>query len=35
LQAQGETAKAELEQMKAEIAFRVAHAKLAALIGAP
>jgi outer membrane protein TolC len=32
LQAKGETSKAELEYMKAEITYRVAHAKLAALI---
>jgi outer membrane protein TolC len=32
LAAKGETAKAELEAMKAEIAYRVAHAQLAALI---
>jgi outer membrane protein len=32
LQAKGETAKAELEYMKAEIAYRVAHAQLAALV---
>jgi outer membrane protein TolC len=32
LAAKGETAKAELESMKAEIAYRVAHAQLAALI---
>jgi outer membrane protein TolC len=31
----GVTAKAELEQMKAEIAYRVAHAKLAGLLGQP
>jgi hypothetical protein len=35
LQAKGDTAKAELEAMKAEIAFRVAYAQLVALIGAP
>jgi outer membrane protein TolC len=35
LQAKAETSKAELEQMKAEIAFRVAHARLAAAIGQP
>jgi hypothetical protein len=33
LQAKAETSKAELEQMKAEIAYRVAYAQLAALIG--
>ena len=32
LQAKGDTAKAELEYMKAEIAYRVAHAQLAALV---
>jgi outer membrane protein TolC len=32
LQARGDTAKAELEYMKAEIAYRVAHAQLAALV---
>jgi outer membrane protein TolC len=32
LQAKGDTAKAELEAMKAEIAYRVAHAQLAGLI---
>ncbi len=32
LAAKGETSKAELEQMKAEIAYRVAHAQLTALI---
>jgi outer membrane protein TolC len=32
-QAKGETAKAQLEQMKAELTFRIAHAKLAAAIG--
>ena len=31
LQAKGETAKAELDYMKAEMAYRVAHAQLAAL----
>jgi outer membrane protein TolC len=35
MQAKGETAKAELEQMKAEIAYRVAHAKLAGMLGHP
>lgn len=35
LQAKSDTAKAELEQMKAEIAYRVAHAKLAGLLGQP
>jgi outer membrane protein TolC len=34
LQAKAETSKAALELMKAEIAYRVAHAQLAALIGA-
>jgi outer membrane protein TolC len=33
LQAKGDTSKAELEVMKAEIAYRVAHAQLSALIG--
>jgi outer membrane protein TolC len=33
LEAKGDTAKAELEVMKAEIAYRVAHAQLAAAIG--
>lgn len=33
LQAKGDTARAELEQMKAEIAYRIAHAQLAAVIG--
>jgi outer membrane protein TolC len=33
LQAKGDTAKAQLDYMKAEIAYRVAHAKLAGLIG--
>jgi outer membrane protein TolC len=33
MQAKGETAKAQLEEMKADIAYRVAHAQLAALIG--
>jgi outer membrane protein TolC len=33
MQAAADTAKAELEQMKAEIAYRVAHARLAAAIG--
>jgi outer membrane protein TolC len=33
LQAKGDTAKAQLEYMKAEIAYRVANAKLAGLIG--
>jgi hypothetical protein len=32
LQAKGDTAKAELDYMKAEIAYRVAHAQLAALV---
>jgi hypothetical protein len=32
VQAKGETAKAELEGMKAETAYRVAHAQLPALI---
>jgi outer membrane protein TolC len=32
LQAKGDTAKAELDDMKAEIAYRVAHAQLAALV---
>ena len=31
-QAQAETSKAQLEEMKAEIAYRVAHAQLAGLI---
>jgi outer membrane protein TolC len=35
LQAKADTAKAELEQMKAEIAYRVAHAKLAGMLGHP
>jgi outer membrane protein TolC len=35
LQAKSDTAKAELEQMKAEITYRVAHAKLAGLLGHP
>ena len=35
LQAKGDTAKAELEAIKAEIALRVTHAKLAGLVGAP
>jgi outer membrane protein len=35
LQAKGDTAKAELEAMKAEIAYRVAHAQLAALVCEP
>lgn len=34
-QARGETAKAQLEQMKTELAYRIAHAKLAAAIGMP
>ena len=33
LQAKADTSKAELEQMKAEIAYRVAHAQLAAIVG--
>ena len=33
LQARADTAKAQLEVMKAEIAYRVAHAQLAALLG--
>ena len=32
LSAKGETSQAELEQLKAEIAYRVAHAKLEALV---
>jgi outer membrane protein TolC len=35
LQAKADTSKAELEQMKAEIAYRIAHAKLATAIGQP
>ena len=35
LQAKAETAKAELEAMKAEITYRVAHAQLAALVCEP
>src|SRR5262249_18954883 len=35
MQAKGAAAKAELEQMKAEIAYRVAHAKLAGMLGHP
>jgi outer membrane protein TolC len=35
LQAKAETAKAELEQLKADIAYRVAHARLAAALGQP
>jgi outer membrane protein TolC len=35
LQAKAETAKAELEQLKADIAYRVAHARLAGAIGQP
>jgi outer membrane protein TolC len=35
MQAKADTAKAELEQMKAEIAYRVAHAKLAGMLGHP
>src|SRR5262249_34759370 len=35
LTAKGDTAKAELETMKAEAAYRVAHAQLAALLGCP
>ena len=35
LQAKGDTARAELEAMKAEIGYRVAHAQLAALVGGP
>jgi outer membrane protein TolC len=35
IEAKSDTAKAELEQMKAEIAYRVAHAKLAGLLGQP
>jgi hypothetical protein len=34
-QAKADTARAQLEQMKAEIDYRVAHAKLAGLINAP
>ena len=33
LQAKAETSRAELEQMKAEIAYRVAHAQLMGLLG--
>jgi outer membrane protein len=33
MQAKADTAKSELEQMKAEIAYRIAHAQLAAVIG--
>jgi hypothetical protein len=35
LQAKSDTSKAELEYMKDEIAYRVAHAQLAALVSAP
>jgi outer membrane protein TolC len=35
LQAKADTARAQLDQMKAEIAYRVAHAQLAALAGCP
>ena len=35
LQAKGDSAKAELEAMKAEIGLRVSHAKLAAFVGGP
>lgn len=35
MQAKADTAKAELEAMKSEIAFRVAHAQLTALVCAP
>jgi hypothetical protein len=35
VQARVDTARPELEQMKAEIAYRVAHAQLVALVGAP
>ena len=35
MQAKADTTKAELDQMKAEIDYRVAHAKLAGLVNAP